>query len=306
MATVTQPGTHTPQALLLLLGPDPAMLTDLVTILSTRLYRTAIETCETASEGLERIQSTDYDVIISDAAVFGPQGLGVMEQIRQCRPHTPTILLTVPNDRPLTVRALAAGAYAVIIKPVDSDYLAASVKRAVQMRHLAKQVEEQKHALVRHANELERLVADRTQELQRKEREQQVIFNSVPAMIWYKDRYNRILRVNEPAAASIGLKVEEVEGKSTYDLYPDEAAQYHKDDLDVIASGKPKLGIIEPYQTGQGYKRWVRTDKVPYRDETGTVIGVIVFAVDITDCLDRFARRLGEKGSRRDPLQGQA
>jgi PAS domain S-box-containing protein len=299
-------GHQGPQALLLVLGPDAETLKDLVTMLSTKLYRASIETCTTASEALDRIQRTDYDVVLSDVAIFGPHGLIVMEQIKQIRPQTPTLLLTARDDRPLTVRALGAGAYAVIIKPADPDYLAASVKRAVQMRHLVRQVEEQKLALERHADELERLVADRTEELSRKDREQQVIFNSVPAMIWYKDRYNRILRVNEPAATSIGLKVEEVEGKSTYDLYPDEAAQYHKDDLDVIASGKPKLGIIEPYQTGQGYKRWVRTDKVPYRDETGTVVGVIVFAVDITDCLDRFARRLGEKGSRRDRLQGQA
>ena len=293
------------QTLLLLVGPDSILLKDLRTVLSARLYRNVIETCETPSEALERMQQTDYDVVISDIAISGPHGMTVMEQMRQCRPQTPVLLLTACGDRHLTLGALAAGAHAVIMNPVDPDVFAASVKRAVQIRHLARQVEEQKRTLERHADELERLVADRTKELKSKEREQQVIFNSVPAMIWYKDRYNRILRVNEPAAASLGLRVEDVEGKSTYELYPDEAAQYHKDDLDVITSGKPKLGIIEPYQTGQGYKRWVRTDKVPYRDESGSVIGVIVFALDITDCLDRFARRLGDK-SRRPRLQGQA
>jgi len=293
-------------AVVLLISQDPASLRDLSTTLESKLYQLTVEICDMVPDVMERVRMCDYDVIISDMAMFGPDALGVIEQIRQLRPQTPTIVLSLLEERAMVVRALAAGAYAVIRKPIDADFLVASLKRAVQMRHLARQVEEQKKVLERHAVELEQLVNERTAQLERKEREQQIIFNSVPAMIWYKDSHNRILRLNEPAAASLGLRVEDVEGKSTYDLYPDEADQYHKDDLEVIATGKPKLGIIEPYQTGQGYKRWVRTDKVPYRDQDGKVIGVIVFAVDITDCLDRFARRLGEKGSKRTRLQGQA
>lgn len=111
----------------------------------------------------------------------------------------------------------------------------------------------------------------------------QVLLDSVPAFIWYKDRENRILRANRLAAASMGMSVEEVEGRSTYDLYPDEAAQYHHDDLQVIRLGEPKLGIVEILTTAAGEKRWVRTDKIPYRNEDGEIIGVIVFAVDISE-----------------------
>lgn len=119
--------------------------------------------------------------------------------------------------------------------------------------------------------------------LQKQRAEQKTIFDSVPAMIWYKDRENRILRANAPAAQSMGKSVEELEGCSTSDLYPDEAAQYHQDDLEVITSGVPKLGIVELLQTASGEKRWVQTDKIPYRDERNEIIGVIVFAVDVTE-----------------------
>jgi PAS domain S-box-containing protein len=112
--------------------------------------------------------------------------------------------------------------------------------------------------------------------------EYQTIFNSVPAMIWYVDKDNTVLRANQLAVHTTGLGLEEIQGQSAYDLYPDEAAQYHKDTLDVISSGKPKEGIIEPYQVASGEKRWVRTDKIPYRDDQGNIVGVIVFAVDIT------------------------
>jgi diguanylate cyclase (GGDEF)-like protein/PAS domain S-box-containing protein len=124
--------------------------------------------------------------------------------------------------------------------------------------------------------------------VQRLQREQKVIFDSVPAMIWYKDAHNRILRANRPAAEVAGFTVEEVEGALTGALFPDEAAQYHRDDLEVIHSGRPKLGIVEQLQFASGEKRWVRTDKIPYRDEEGRIVGVIVFAIDVT------ARKLAE------------
>ena len=105
----------------------------------------------------------------------------------------------------------------------------------------------------------------------------------MPAMVWYKDRDNNIVRVNAAAAASVGRAPEDVEGRSTYELFPDEAEKYHRDDLEVIDSGVAKTGIIEMLQTASGEKRWVRTDKIPYRDERGEIVGVIVFAVDITE-----------------------
>ena len=74
--------------------------------------------------------------------------------------------------------------------------------------------------------------------------EQQVLLDLIPAMVWYKDPQNRILRANRRAAESINKTVEEVEGRPTSDLYPEEAERYHQDDLAVITSGKPKMGIV--------------------------------------------------------------
>ncbi len=120
-------------------------------------------------------------------------------------------------------------------------------------------------------------------QMQKREQQEQIIFDSVPAMIFYKDKDNRILRANKAAADSMGLQVKDLEGKSTHDIYPEEATRYYQDDLKVIRSGQPKFGIVEPYRNASGESRWVRTDKIPYRDDNGNIIGVIVFAVDITE-----------------------
>lgn len=120
-----------------------------------------------------------------------------------------------------------------------------------------------------------------TEELQKKQEELQTIFDSVPAMIFYKDKENRMVHVNKPFIEVMGLSREQIEGSSCFELWPEQAEHYWCDDKEVIESGLPKIGIIEPMNTAKG-KIWVETDKIPYRSEKGEIIGVIGFAIDVT------------------------
>jgi PAS domain S-box-containing protein len=118
--------------------------------------------------------------------------------------------------------------------------------------------------------------------VQRQQAELRVLFDLMPAMIWFKDTKNGILRVNQRVAQSAGKPIEEIEGKPSAEIYPDEAAKFYADDLEVISSRMPKLGIIETIQDQYGQQLWVQTDKVPYCDENGNVIGIVVLAQDVT------------------------
>lgn len=121
-------------------------------------------------------------------------------------------------------------------------------------------------------------------ELKRQLAEFRNIFDTMPIMFWYKDKENRHVRVNRAAADLEGVSVQSMEGISAYDLYPREIAEsYHRDDLEVVQSGRPKLGIIEKHQQpGSSKVTWLQTGKVPYFDADGQIVGVIAFAVDIT------------------------
>ncbi|TQV70069.1 ATP-binding protein [Denitrobaculum tricleocarpae] len=120
------------------------------------------------------------------------------------------------------------------------------------------------------------------EELRMQQAEQRLIFDNVPARIWYKDDKNRILRLNRQAADAMGMSVEDVEGADTYELFPAMAAKYHEDDLRVIKSGKPMLGIVEKFTPKHGSEGWVRTDKVPYTDPETDARYILVAATDIT------------------------
>lgn len=112
--------------------------------------------------------------------------------------------------------------------------------------------------------------------------QQQIILDSSPVMIFYKDKENRFIKVNKALADANGTTKAEMEGKTCWELFPKEDAdKYWEDDKEVIKSGKSKLGIIEPMQTPSGVA-WINTDKVLFRDAAGKVIGIIGFTTDIT------------------------
>jgi hypothetical protein len=119
--------------------------------------------------------------------------------------------------------------------------------------------------------------------LEQLEKDFSTIFDSVPAMIWYRDRQGTILRANRCAAESVGLSVEELIGKNYYELFPDGAQKALEKDMQVIVSGRPLYKQLRKYVTADNRIRWVLADRIPYWDESGQVAGVIVFAQDITE-----------------------
>jgi PAS domain S-box-containing protein len=118
--------------------------------------------------------------------------------------------------------------------------------------------------------------------LLQQQQEQQLILDSVPAIITFKDTYNRVLRVNHMAASFYGLPKAEIEGKSMYELNPLFAAKYHKEDIEIITSGVAKLHTIEKIMLGNGQTKWLQTDKIPFYDQKGKTTGIVLFAQEIT------------------------
>src|SRR5690606_38568703 len=68
--------------------------------------------------------------------------------------------------------------------------------------------------------------------------ERKYVFDSVPALIWYKDTNNRVVKINKAASDFTGLATEDAEGKNAWELYPQFADEYYQNDLEVIKSGK--------------------------------------------------------------------
>ena len=112
--------------------------------------------------------------------------------------------------------------------------------------------------------------------------ELQMIFDNVPARIWYKDDKNNILRLNRQAAESMGIQNQDIEGGNVADLVPETTVKNLQDDREVIRSGKPQLGVIEKYTHFNQEPTWVRTDKVPFVDPITGQSHILISSIDIT------------------------
>ncbi len=113
--------------------------------------------------------------------------------------------------------------------------------------------------------------------------ELETIMDIIPSMIFVKNKSGIYTRVNQVFADYLKLEKEDIIGKSTFDLFPQElATNLKRDDLEVINSGKPKLNIEEKWETVDGLK-WVISTKIPYIDENGEIKGIIGTSVDITE-----------------------
>ena len=127
----------------------------------------------------------------------------------------------------------------------------------------------------------ERKKAEKT--LREKQLELNLIFDSSPTIIFYKDIEGKFTQANRSFAETLKTSKEELLNKTVFDLYSPEIAQaMTNDDIGVLKSKHPKMGIIEPYESPTGL-RWIRTSKIPTLDGNGDVNGIIGFSEDITE-----------------------
>lgn len=108
------------------------------------------------------------------------------------------------------------------------------------------------------------------------------IFDTVPALILYHNREGNILRVNKSGAETIGESLYRLHGSSVYSWFPDDSRRYREEDDWIYAHDQPRRDLLHYLRNSQGDVRWLRMNKVPYHDLEQKVIGIIVFAVDVT------------------------
>lgn len=130
------------------------------------------------------------------------------------------------------------------------------------------------------------------------------ILSQIPIRVFWKNTELRYLGCNTLFARDAGFaSPEEVIGKDDFQMaWREQADLYRADDLKVIASGQPKLDYEEPQSGPDGRTIWLRTSKVPLRDDAGNIIGMLGLYEDITD------RRMAEmalRESERNLLEAQ-
>ncbi len=119
------------------------------------------------------------------------------------------------------------------------------------------------------------------------------VLDHFPGVVFWKDLESVYQGCNRAFSLGAGVgEPEGIRGKTDLDLpwANTEAAGYRADDREVMSSGQPKLGIVEPQLQADGRTVWFNTNKVPLFAADGSVIGVLGASLDITEM-----RRLEEQ-----------
>lgn len=133
----------------------------------------------------------------------------------------------------------------------------------------------------RHLPELFELLQAQYQSLSERYEWLEAMINYVPDFIYAKDRDGRFLFANRAIVVNNGFThVEELIGLTDAEIHP-MADAYKIDEVErrVMETGKPDLGVEEQRLKGEG---WLMMSRVPLRDRSGNIIGVVGASRDIS------------------------
>jgi PAS domain S-box-containing protein len=209
-----------PEARILLVDDDPALLEALSEALRRKISELQVDVCESGKTALARVDIHDYDAIVSDIKMPEMDGLTLLNRIQSRSPKTPVLLITGHGDRDLGVQALRRGAYAFMEKPLDREFIAAWVNRAIELRQLSRQVETQRVTLEQYVHNVEDVVQERLRDLHEHQQYLHALLDTAPCLLLMTDPDGRLLLFNRAAEELTGYTREEALGKSLRDFIP--------------------------------------------------------------------------------------
>ena len=97
--------------------------------------------CEVATSGKEgsrKIESDDYDMVLTDLRLGDMDGLAIVRKVRQCLPEADVMVITGFGDVQTAVQAIKEGASHYLLKPIDMGEVRAIVDKAAERMHLSR------------------------------------------------------------------------------------------------------------------------------------------------------------------------
>jgi two-component system CheB/CheR fusion protein len=107
---------------------------------------------------------------------------------------------------------------------------------------------------------------------------------SVPDAIYFRDASGKFIRTNPAATERLGLTdPTRTIGKTPYELpNPEAAISQHRLDEDVLRTGIPQHYKLERRTDNDGEIRWDLSTRLPLRDKSDQIVGLIGISRDVT------------------------
>src|SRR6266550_117752 len=160
---VNIPASFVGDARLLVVDDEESLRITTAAILEREGYRVNI--AASGEEAISLLESTEYDLVLTDLHMEGGDGLSVLSEIRRRAPLTISVVLTGFASVESAIAALQEGAYDYLVKPCDIDIMRHTIRRGVEQRRLMLAEQKARADLEQLNRDLEVRIAERTVEL---------------------------------------------------------------------------------------------------------------------------------------------
>ncbi len=150
----------------ILIVDDESMVLKLLTMQVERLGYTAIG-ASNGPEAMALLAKSPFHLLITDIMMPDMDGLALMQQAVTIQPDLECIVVSGQADLAIAVEAMKMGAINYIQKPISLIELDVSLARGMERIALLKTLKKSQEELSQHRDHLEQLVAKRTAELAR-------------------------------------------------------------------------------------------------------------------------------------------
>src|SRR5690606_30647305 len=104
-----------------------------------------VRTCEDAPDGIAAAAEHRPDVIFLDVKMPGMDGLEALQRIRSADPRAVVVMISGHGTIETAVEATRKGAYDFLEKPLDTDRLLVTLRRALELKGLTESVAHLRH-----------------------------------------------------------------------------------------------------------------------------------------------------------------
>ena len=105
-----------------------------------------IEEAANGTVAIERLQDSQFDVVLTDLKMGGADGMDVLRTARKLQPNAAVILMTAFGSIHTAVEAMKIGAVDFVQKPFEIEEMELKIEKAIEIRHLKYQVDYLRHA----------------------------------------------------------------------------------------------------------------------------------------------------------------
>jgi DNA-binding NtrC family response regulator len=130
---------------ILVIDDEPDIRESLEAFLTLEGY--SVELAENGAEGLEKLASGDYDLVLLDLMMPDRSGMDVLVEFRERDRETPVFMITAYGSVDTAVQTLKAGATDFFQKPWNPDKLLVEIERMISTRRLERENKLLKRAL---------------------------------------------------------------------------------------------------------------------------------------------------------------